>query len=413
MSSTRITRRNVLKYGAMLGTALAAPALIQGRALGADPIKVGFITDLTGPIGASGQAAKPGLEFAVKRINENGGLLGRPLEIIAYDAQSNIQLYTQYAQQLVMRDNVDIIFGATSSSAREAIRPIFTRQNKLYFYNGAYEGGVCDRNTFCFGTTPGQTMRRLVPHAVEKWGKKVYVLGADYNYGQITAKWMTKYATDAGAEILGSDFFPLDVADFSSTIARIQGAQPDLILEVLVGSNHLGFYRQWEAAGLKNSIPIAAAAFGVSSELLNLDTSTTEGILTSFGFYDTVETETSQDFVDAMRQELPDSVEVTEVGTSHYEAVTAWAKAVELAGTLDRDSLIDALESGLSIDGPTGRVTIDPQTHHTVRSIYLGQAKGGKWDILDSYADQPPVDTAMVCDLQANPDTNTQFVIDI
>ena len=60
------------------------------------------------------------------------------------------------------------------------------RYNTLYFYNTQYEGGVCDRNAFCTGSTPAQNVSRLVPHVMKKWGKKIYIVAADYNYGQIT-----------------------------------------------------------------------------------------------------------------------------------------------------------------------------------------------------------------------------------
>ena len=63
---------------------------------------------------------------------------------------------------------------------------------------------------------------------MKQWGKKVYVLAADYNYGQITAKWVAHYVKQRGGSVLKTDFFPLDVADFGSTIAKIQAGQARL-----------------------------------------------------------------------------------------------------------------------------------------------------------------------------------------
>ena len=62
---------------------------------------------------------------------------------------------------------------------REAIRPILHRFETLYFYNTQYEGGVCDRNIFCTGSTPAQNVNKLVPYITKKWGKKVYIVAAD------------------------------------------------------------------------------------------------------------------------------------------------------------------------------------------------------------------------------------------
>ena len=96
--------------------------------------------------------------------------------------------------------------------------------------------------------------------------KKIYTLAADYNYGQITAKWVKKFATENGGEIAATDFFPLDVNDFGPTIRKIQAAKPDLIMSVLVGANHNSFYRQWVASGMKDKIPMASTTFGIGNE---------------------------------------------------------------------------------------------------------------------------------------------------
>ena len=92
-------------------------------------------------------------------------------------------------------------------------------------------------------------MAKVVPYAMNKWGKKVYILAADYNYGQITAKWIAHYVGQRQGSTLKTDFFPLDVSDFGSTIAKIQQAKPAFVSAALVGGAHLSFFRQWAAAG--------------------------------------------------------------------------------------------------------------------------------------------------------------------
>ncbi len=94
-----------------------------------------------------------------------------------------MQLYTQFAQQAALKDKVAVVHGGITSASREVIRPVLDKFKTLYFYNTQYEGGVCDRNQFDTGVTPAQTVEKLVPYAMKKWGKKVYVIAADYNYG--------------------------------------------------------------------------------------------------------------------------------------------------------------------------------------------------------------------------------------
>ena len=219
-------RRDALKTALITtGTVLTAPAIMRHAALGADPITVVGIHDASGGLDIYGAPMIACLAFAVSEANAAGGLLGREIKLINYDPQSNIQLYTQFATQAATRDQAAVVHAGITSASREAIRPILHRFNTLYFYNTQYQGGVCDRNIFCTGSTPAQNVQKLVPYALQKWGKKVYVVAADYNYGQIASKWITKYTREGGGEILSVDFFPLDVTGFGPVISRDSGGQ--------------------------------------------------------------------------------------------------------------------------------------------------------------------------------------------
>ena len=135
------------------------------------------------------------------------------------------KFYTQYATEAATREQVSVVHGGITSASREAIRPILDRYRTLYMYATQYEGGVCDRNVFCTGSTPAQTVEKLVPHAMNKWGKKVYILAADYNYGQITADWVGKFTRDHGGDVVGTEFFPLDVTEFGPDDPQDPGRQ--------------------------------------------------------------------------------------------------------------------------------------------------------------------------------------------
>jgi urea transport system substrate-binding protein len=391
MSHSTGSRRKFLKLGAALsGTALATP-FIARHGLAAEPIKVGCLLDLSGALGVSGQPMLQATQYAVKVLNDQGGLLGRPVQLINYDTQSSMQLYTQYAQQLALKDRVAVVQGGITSASREAIRPVFDRFKTLYFYNTQYEGGVCDRDIFCTGTTPAQTVSHMVPYAMKNWGKKAYIVAADYNYGQITSKWMTKYVREAGGTIAEIDFFPLDVTDFSAAISKIQQAGPNVVLSALVGANHLGFYRQWAAAGMKSKIPMASSTFGLANELKTMDASVTDGIVSAFGWYPTVNTPETTAFIDGMTKMFgPNLPMLSELDSASYEGMMFWAAGVKKAGSIDRMAVIKALESGISIQGPSGKATMDPATHHVIHNAYLAQAKAQTWDIIETFPAAPP-----------------------
>jgi urea ABC transporter substrate-binding protein len=413
MSQTR--RRFLASTGLGLAGAVAAPALLRHTVHGQEtPIKVGSLHDLAGPLAATGEPMVYAVMLAVDEINAAGGLLGRPLELINYDTQSSIQLYSQYAQQLAVRDRVDVVHGGITSASREAIRPIFGRFRTLYFYNTLYEGGVCDRNTFNTGTTPAQTVEKLVPYAMGLSGQKVYIIAADYNYGHITAKWMRKYVQDNGGEVLATDFFPLDVTNFGPTISRIQSSGPDLLLSALVGGNHTAFYRQWTAAGLKDDIPIASTTFGLVNEPATLDDAESKGVIGAYGYFEELDTPASTTFVNAIREKHGAATPyISELAAASYEGVHLWAEGVRAAGSIDRMAVIEALEGGVTFEGPSGKVVLDRQTHHATRNAFLADVRDRAWNVLESYEQQPPLDTAAVCDLTANPGDTTQYVIDI
>src|SRR6056297_4092986 len=180
--------------------ALAAPATI-GRAQ-SDAIKFASILDLSGGLDIYGAPMAETTRLAIEDINAAGGLLGREVELILYDAQSTIQFYTQYATQAAAGDRAATVHGGITSASREAIRPTLARFNTMYFYNTQYEGGVCDYNNFCTGSTPAQTVAKVVPYAMNKWGKKAYIIAADYNYGQIIAQWVDRFVRENGGETL-------------------------------------------------------------------------------------------------------------------------------------------------------------------------------------------------------------------
>ena len=286
------SRRKFLATTAALGGSMLIPQV----SVAADTIKLGSVLDTSGPFDAYGKPMDKALRLAVDEINTNGGLLGKKVEVVSYDTQSDMALYTQFGQQLTRQDKVDVVHGGILSASREAIRQTMRKTKTLYFYNVLYEGGVCDRNIFINGVTPAQQVEALVPYAMSKSGKKVYILAADYNYGQITAKWIQKYVADNGGETVGVDFFPLDVADFGSTIAKIQTVGPDLVIAPLVGGAHLSFFRQWAAAGMKDKIPLASTTLGVGNEHKVLTPEEGNGIMVAYNYSQELDTPANDAF---------------------------------------------------------------------------------------------------------------------
>lgn len=406
----QINRRKLLSGAAVI----AAASLVAKPSFAAqDTIKLGSLLDTSGIFDAYGKPMDKIARLAVDQINASGGLLDREIEYINYDTQSDMSLYTQFGKKLARTDHVDVVHGGILSASREAVRQTFRKSNIPYFYNVLYEGGVCDRNIFINGITPAQQVKTLIPAAVKKWGKKIYVLAADYNYGQITADWIKKYAEEVGGEVIKTDFFPLDIADFGSTIAKIQTEKPDLIISVLVGGAHMSFYRQWAASGMNKKIPMASTTLGAGNEQNILTAEETDGIMVAYNYSQELQLPLNKKLLTDYSALYGNTDDLHLLAVSHYEGILTWAEAVRLASSVKSENVIEILETGLSIDSPSGQMTIDPQTHHSILNVYLCQFKDKKMKVINTFQQQKPLDTQAVCDLVANPSDNQQYVIKV
>lgn len=405
-------RRAFLQSTAAI-SGLAATGL-AGRAFAANgEIKLGSIHDLSGIFDLYGKPMDQAVILALDEINAAGGLLGQKVGQTTYDTQSQIPLYTQFGQQAALKDKVAVVHGGILSASREAIRPTLGRFKTLYFYNTQYEGGVCDRNIFCTGVTPAQSVEALMPYAIGKFGKKIYTLAADYNYGQIISKWVAHYAKLNGGEVIQTDFFPLDVSDFGATIAKIQSAKPDMVMSALVGGAHLSFYRQWAASGMKSKIPMASTTLGAGNEQVVLTKEEGDGILLAYNYSKELATPANKAFLDKWQKKFGDTKPIHELAVATYQGVMLWAAGVKKAGSIDRMKVIEALESGISIEGPAGKVTVDPKTHHCILDVHVLEVRDQKMNVVKSLSQVPPKDTQSVCDLKANPNDTTQYEIKI
>ena len=319
----KVNRRRFLQSTA----AAAAAGMFASTAWAEDPIGVASIHDLSGGLDIYGKPMVDAITLAVEEANAAGGLLGRQIKLINYDTQSNMQLYTQFAQQAALKDKVAVVHGGITSASREVIRPVLDRFKTLYFYNTQYEGGVCDRDQFDTGVTPAQTVEKLVPYAMKKWGKKVYVVAADYNYGQITSQWVKKYVTENGGEVSSIDFFPLDVTNFGPTISKIQAAKPDFVWSALVGGAHISFYRQWAAAGMHKSIPMASTTFAVGNEHIVLSPEECNGMLICYNYFQDLKNPVNEAFVANFHKRFgADYPNITELAMGTYQGFRLWAE---------------------------------------------------------------------------------------
>jgi urea transport system substrate-binding protein len=387
---------------------------LKGVGLAAEePIRIANILDMTGGLNIYSLKQIKAAAMAVEEINAAGGLLGRPIELLFYDSQSNNQFNSQYMTQAIVRDKAQVVFGGVTSSARETMRPIARKFKSLLFYNSMYEGGVCDRRHVCVAQVPAQQLQPLVPYVVQEYGKRCYILGADYIYPHTTAKWIQKFTREAGGEDIGVEFFPLDVSNFAPAISRIQAAKPDVVWSVLVGSAHNAFYRQYEASVGKANIPLASCMFGIGREQTFLSADEGAGIVNATPFHDALPREAAQKFVRDFKAFSGEDDYVGDYAEYGYRGVHIWANAVRKAGDASADAVIEAL-AGIQFEAPGGLVTVDGQTNHAVMDVHLVRSNRNKgFDHIKTLSQLQPADTQAVCNLIKSPGDNKQYTLQL
>lgn len=405
-----LTRRNFVT--GILSGALAAPTVanaldISSAWAAGGEIRVGGVMDISGPFQARAKANI--LRFAIEETNAAGGLLGRHVKLIQYDTQSNNQMYAQYGQQLVLNDKVAAVFGTITSAAREVIRPILDRGKVPYFYTTGYEGGVCDRYTFCTGATVGQCLGTLLPFAMQKFGKRAYVLGPDYLFGQVSEKWVRKIVAGHGGKVVGAELFPLDAANFSSTISNIQSAAPDFIIDSFVTPPQMSFYGQWTAAGMKAKIPIASQTFGNNGQHLQMPKEVSDGIVACYEYFQEMPGAANKAFVDKFHKRFGNDDYIGDVIFGDYIAWQLWAEAVKKAGSIEREPVLKALDQGMTIQTPGPVVKLDPKIHHCIFDMNVVEIRDRTFHILDTAKNVDAPEMAGRCDLIENPRLNRQF----
>lgn len=361
--------RHLISTLAVLGILLPFSGLAAAQEK--TPIKLGVLEDQSGDFAVATIGKVHGIQLATEEINAAGGIDGRPLELVVYDTQSDNTRYQEFMRRVLQRDKVDAVFAGFSSASREAYRPIVNQFDGFAFYNNQYEGGVCDANMVVTGAVPEQQFSTLIPYMIEKYGKKVYTIAADYNFGQISAEWVRNIVKENGGEMVGEEFIPLGVSQFSQTIQNIQTAKPDVLVTLLVGTAQASYYEQAGAANLK--VPMASSVnVGQGYEHKRFKAPSLANMYATVNYIEEVGTPASKAFVEKWHKKFPTEPYINQEAENSYSAVYLYKQMVERAKSTKRDDIRKVIAQGdVCFDAPEGKVCIDPKSQHMSHTIYL------------------------------------------
>jgi branched-chain amino acid transport system substrate-binding protein len=351
-------------------------------------IKVGVITDQTGPLSFMGIANANVARMVINDINTKGGLLGRQIDLHLEDSATTDSVAEAKATKLIQQDQVDVIFGGIYSSTRQAIKgPAVVKGKKLYIYPEQYEGQECDPLIFCTGPVPAQQLEPLIPWLMQQTGaKKFYFPSADYIWPHIMNKKVRELATANGGAIVGEEYFPLDHTAYGKTVDKIISSGAEVVFNTIVPPGLTPFLEELYSSGFtKRGGHIVCTYF--DENLLNLvPAAHVEGLYSCLDFYQNVSDPFTRDLLSQYDKLYPGSAKFTagSACSGMYRGLKLWEAAVKEAGSLKQEDVIKALDHAKIAAGPGGLAEMVPGQHHARMNMYIAQAKNGSFKVIKS-----------------------------
>lgn len=341
------------------------------RATMVPPLRIGALHALTGSMAVNERPLVDALRLAVEEINAQGGVLGRPLELLVSDTQSNPEQAARQAQRLIREDKVGALFGCWTSSCRKALLPVLEEHKHLLFYPLQYEGMEQSPYVVYTGAAPNQQIVPGVRWALEHLGKRVYLLGSDYVFPR-TANLIVRdlVVADAKAAVLGERYVPIGGGDMAAVMDDIRRLQPDVLISTLNGDSNAAFFEALVAAGLQ--------------EMPLLSFSVDEGGVQAWGgarlrqhyavwsYFQSLPDEDNQRFVADFQNRFGPQRVTSDSLVASYVGVRLWAQAVRAAGT-EKPALVNEVLMRQSLRGPGGIFAVDGVSRHLWRTVRLGR----------------------------------------
>jgi len=218
-------------------------------------IKIGILHSLTGTMALNETSLVDALQLGIAESNATGGINGQMIEAVVADCRSDAAYCAQQAERLISEEKVSALFGCWTSACRKAVKPVVEKHRHLLFYPMQYEGMEISPNIIYTGATPNQQLIPAVNWALQKLGKRVYLLGSDYVFPRMANIIIKDIVKLQGGTVAGERYLSLGESDMGALVADIIKRRPQLILNTLNGDSNAAFFAALEKAGLRD-LPI-------------------------------------------------------------------------------------------------------------------------------------------------------------
>lgn len=340
-----------------------------------DPLRIGMATTLSGSIALFGVANQNGAQLAVDQLNEAGGVLGRPVELVVRDDQARPEEGAAIARDLIISEEVDALLGPVSSGVALAITEI-SEERKVPFivHTSNTEALMVEQfQPYMVSVVPNTGMEAraqgvdLADSEFTRWA----TIAPNYEFGQRqTGTFVeTLQENNPDVEIVEQQFPELGEPDPQPFITALLSANPEAVYSPLFAGDLVTFTRQ--AANLGFFEQTYFTALYETDALTELgDEVDLSGVRAYSRCPFTIDTPEMAQFVEDYRA-VYDTVP-SDWACMAYDAVNLWAQVVEENGSEDADQFVETVEGFefTSLRGPTSIREID---HQASVASYIGE----------------------------------------
>jgi branched-chain amino acid transport system substrate-binding protein len=363
--------------------AAAFAAALTTQALAADPVRIGLVLPMSGPFAAYGKQIEHGVKLW---LAQNGDTVaGRKVELVVKDDSPGTagDVSKRVAQELVVKDKVDILAGFGLTPSALAVAPVATEAKKPMVVMNAATSIITEKSPYIVRTshTLPQDTAPIATWAAKNGIKKVYTLVADFGPGHDAETQFKKTFTAAGGEVIGEVRVPVKNPDFAPYLQKIKDSKPDAVfLFFPPGAETIAFMKGYVDRGLaKDGIRIIATGDLTDEDILDAVGDSALGIISSFHYSDVHNSPENKAYVAAYQKAYPKD-RPNFMSVAGYDGMALIAETLKKTGGSTDPEKFVAAAKGLSWVSPRGKITIDPATRDIVQTVYIRKVEkvGGK-----------------------------------
>lgn len=376
-----------------LNTLVAALAIGFSAAASAQtgPVKIGFITDMSGLYAdIDGPAGGEMVKWAVQDFG--GKVLNRPIEVLTADHQNKADVASAKAREWFDNEGMSMLIGGTSSGTALAMAQVSTERKRPFMSIGAGSARLTNENCspyivhYAYDTV---ALAKVAGSALVKAGNKSwYFLTADYAFGHSLESDASTVVKANGGTVMGSVRHPLNASDFSSFLLQAQASKAQILGLANAGGDFTNAMKAAKEFGVTKTMRIAGLLVFIN-DVHSLGLANTEGLQLADSWYwnqDDASRKFAKRFFEKYKR-MPSSLQA-----ANYSAATQYLNAVKTAGTTDGDKVMATLK-GMKINDfyNKGQIRADGRMIH---DMYLFEVKSAKeastpWDYYKTVAKVP------------------------